>query len=198
MAIQRNQNCPSEADCHCRYFTNYHPFTLLLDPSVSPDTYFDRSKLLFWVIIYIASRRFSDDPTLFTALTTPLKALLWQSISNPPHNWYLVQSVSLFCLWPPPTLSLSEDTTPVLVNIAQTMAMELGLHRPESIQDFSRTKRKLTPDEITEVVRTWSVCYIASQRLASNPPPPRTVAERRSNPVIHQYLFEFCHVHTDI
>ncbi|KAJ5128155.1 hypothetical protein N7448_008934 [Penicillium atrosanguineum] len=55
----------------------------------------------------------------------------------------------------------------MLVNIAQTMAMQLGLHQPEAIQDFSRTKRKLSSAEVSEVVKTWSVCYIVSQSIST-------------------------------
>lgn len=64
--------------------------------------------------------------------------------SPPPHTWYTVQAISLISMWPFPTSSLSTDTTPMLVNIAQTITMQLGLDQPEFIQDFSRTKRKLT------------------------------------------------------
>lgn len=146
------------------FFDRYHPFVPLLDPTISPNDYFSKCPLLFWAIIYVSSRQYAAEPSLATALTAPLKSLLWEMISNPPHTWHIVQSMSLLCMWPFPTSSLSTDTTPILVNTAQTIAMQLGLHQPEFIQDFSRTKRKLTPAEISEVVRTWSICYVASQR----------------------------------
>lgn len=150
-----------------RFFRNYHLFVPLLDPSVAPDDYFRLCPLLFWVIIFIASRQYADEPSLLTALAGPVKGLMWEAIANPPHTWYIVQALSLSCMWPFPTSSLSTDTTPVLVNIAQTIAMQLGLHQPEAIQDFSRTKRRLSAAETSEVVRTWSVCYIASQRYCT-------------------------------
>lgn len=147
-----------------RFFANYHPFLPLLDSGTSPDEYFNRCPLLFWVIIYTSSRQYPDEPSLAAALNAPVKKFLWDTISNPPHTWHVVQAISILCMWPFPTSSLSTDTTPMLVNIAQAITMQLGLHQPESIQDFSRTKRKLTTSEISEVARTWSVCYIASQR----------------------------------
>lgn len=147
-----------------RFFSRFHRFVPLLDASSSPNRYFDQSPLLFWVIIYVASRQYADDPSLSVTLAPAIKHLLWQTIPNPPHTWGTVQAISLICMWPFPTSSLSTDTTPMLANIAQTIAMQLGLDQPEFIQDFSRTKRKLKPTEVSEAVRTWSVCYIASQR----------------------------------
>ena len=147
-----------------RFFRKYHPFVPVLDPSVTPNGCYNRCPLLFWVVIYTASRRYSEVPGLPTAMISSLKSLLWETVANPPHNWYIVQSIALLCMWPFPTSSLSTDTTPMLISIAQTIAMQLGLHQPDAIQDFSRIKRTLNKAEISEVVRTWSVCYIASQR----------------------------------
>jgi len=56
------------------------------------------------------------------------------------------------------------DISYMLVTIAQTAASQLGLHRPEVIQDFSRTKYRLNPNGLQDAVRTWSACYIATKR----------------------------------
>ncbi|KAL5365339.1 hypothetical protein BJX96DRAFT_181543 [Aspergillus floccosus] len=149
------------------FFQKYHPHAPILDPAISPDEYFSRSSLLFWAILLISSRRYSDEPGLLVSLTAPVKKLLWDTIANPPHTWHLVQAIVLLCLWPFPTSSLSTDNTAVLVATAQTIAIRLGLHRPEAIQDFSRTRRRLTPDEIAEAARTWTACHIAAQNLAT-------------------------------
>lgn len=145
------------------FFHHYNPYAPLLDPAVSPDEYYERSPLLFWVIVLVASRRFSEEPGLLVSLTGPVKKILWDAIANPPHTWHIVQAILLACLWPFPTSSLSSDITPILLSTAHTVAVRLGLHRPEAIQDFSRTKRRLSPDEIKETARTWATCYIAAQ-----------------------------------
>ncbi|KAL4894254.1 hypothetical protein BDV59DRAFT_176132 [Aspergillus ambiguus] len=149
------------------FFEKYHPHAPILDSAIPPDEYFSRSPLLFWVIILISSRRHPDEPGLFVSLTAPVKKLLWDTIANPPHTWYLIQSILLLCLWPLPTSSLSTDNTSVLVATSQTIAIRLGLHRPEAIQDFSRTRRRLSPGEVAEAARTWATCYIAAQTLAT-------------------------------
>ncbi|KAJ9348533.1 hypothetical protein DTO280E4_9304 [Paecilomyces variotii] len=149
------------------FFHHYNPYAPLLDPAVSPDEYYARSPLLFWVIVLVASRRFSEEPGLLVSLTGPVKKILWDAIANPPHTWHIVQAILLACLWPFPTSSLSSDITPILLSAAHTVAVRLGLHRPEAIQDFSRTKRRLSPDEIKETARTWATCYIAAQTVST-------------------------------
>ena len=145
------------------FFQHYHPYTPLLDPTVLPDEYYARSPLLFWAIILIASRQYTDEPGLFVSLATPVKKMLWDTIANPPHTWHVVQSILLVCLWPFPTSSLSSDVTSILVFTAQTIAVRMGLHCPESIQDFSRKKRRLNAGEIAEAARIWTTCYITAQ-----------------------------------
>lgn len=80
-----------------RFFQHYHPYTPLLDPAVLPDEYYAQSPLLFWTIILIASRRYTDEPGLFVSLAAPVKKMLWDTIANPPHTWHVVQSI-LHCL----------------------------------------------------------------------------------------------------
>ncbi|KAJ5371523.1 uncharacterized protein N7496_007615 [Penicillium cataractarum] len=55
----------------------------------------------------------------------------------------------------------------MLVNIAQTIAMQLGLDQPESIQDFSRTKRKLTLVELSEAAKMWSCSSLTYFSISS-------------------------------
>lgn len=97
-------------------------------------------------------------------MASPVRKLLWKTISNPPHSCYIAQAILLLCMWPFPASSMWADATSILVTVVETMAMRLGLHRPELMQDFSRTKRRLSPTEISEAVKTWSVCYIVGQR----------------------------------
>ncbi|RAL04864.1 Zn(II)2Cys6 transcription factor [Aspergillus ibericus CBS 121593] len=149
------------------FFHRYHPYVPVLDPAIAPDQYYARSALLFWTIILVASRRYTDEPGLYVTLTAPVKKLLWDTIANPPHTWHVVQSILLVSLWPFPTSSLSSDITSILVSTAQTIAVRMGLHRPEAIQDFSRTKRRLNGEEMAEVARTWATCYIAAQTITT-------------------------------
>lgn len=146
-----------------RFFGRYHPYIPFLDPTLAPEDYYIRSPLLFWAIIYVSSRRSATEPGLEVRLIPSLKRLLWECISNPPHTWELVQAIILVCMWPFPTSSLTTDNTMILITTAQTIAMRLGIHRPDAIRDFSRTNIRLSQRETTESLKTWAACFIAMQ-----------------------------------
>jgi hypothetical protein len=139
----------------------------VLDTSISPDVLHSRSSLLFWAIIGVAARRDEEDVTFLTTLTPCLKTLLWATIAAPPHSLHTIQAILLCCVWPFPTSSMSTDVSFLLVSIAKSAAMHIGIHRPEALQDFSRVKCKLNPHELREAVKVWTGCYIAAERYGS-------------------------------
>jgi transcriptional regulatory protein LEU3 len=146
-----------------RYFENNHPHFSLLDTNVLPDDYYSRSKLLFWVIISIASQRYEDDPTLLGMLSQPVQNLLWDTIRILPHSPFMVEAIVLSSMWPLPTSSMWNDPSFMLISMAKSSVMQLGLHRPEHIQDFSRVEKKLDLAGVQDSVRIWAACYIAAQ-----------------------------------
>lgn len=137
--------------------------------AISPDEYYSRSPLLFWSIIAIAARQYQYDATLFSELTPCVTKLMWSAISILPHTCFIVQAILLLSVWSFPTNSMSTDPSFVLVSIAKSAAMQLGLHRPEVIQDYLRVKTQLSSKEFQDVVKTWVGGFIASQRLAFTP-----------------------------
>jgi hypothetical protein len=50
-----------------------------------------------------------------------------------------------------------------LVSLAKTAAMQIGLHRPEVVQDFLRVRTRFNPQEFQMAVKIWAGCFIASQ-----------------------------------
>lgn len=44
------------------------------------------------------------------------------------------------------------------------VAMQLGLHRPSHVQDFSKFRVELIEGELRDKVKTWAVCNIVAQR----------------------------------
>ena len=157
--------CPSDFCCSLSYsfFERYHPYLDILDPSMCPEECHSHSPLLFWAIICIASRRYESEPTLYSSLASPFKKLLWSCISTPPHSRYLVQAIVLISMWPFPTSTMWTDLSFQLICSAKAMATQLGLHRPETVQDFNRKQTKLSVAEFQESVKVWAACYIAAQ-----------------------------------
>lgn len=120
------------------FFKHYHPALPFLNPSKSPDEYYDSGSILFWLIVSIASRRYKNDILLFPMLCEWIPKLLWECISTPPYTIPMVQAIILACAWPFPTTSQWNDTIITLSSIAVSTAMQLGLHRPLNATDFLR------------------------------------------------------------
>lgn len=54
----------------------------------------------------------------------------------------------------------------MLISIAKTACMHLGLHRPEILQDFNRVKFRVLPEHVEEAAKVWTGCCIVAERLA--------------------------------
>lgn len=151
-----------------RYFDHFHPFFALLNAVRSPDVYYERCPLLFWTIISVASRRYSTDLTLQSALSQSVLELSWKVIADPPLTYASVQGVLILCMWPLSTTHLWSDASTSLSNIAMVAAMHMGLHRPEHTREFTRHPKGggnvvLTEADKSERKKTWAACNIVSQ-----------------------------------
>ena len=149
------------------YFTFYHPFVPLLDTFKPPEEYYNMSKLLFWVLISVAARRYGPNRSLFTSLTKPVSDLMWQCISDVPQSYNIVKALCLLCTWPFPVSSTSSDPTFMLCSLAMSISMQLGLHRPSHTQDFSKIKIELREEELRDRVRTWAAVNCIAQRVST-------------------------------
>lgn len=90
--------------------------------------------------------------------------LLWSSASQPPLPPYTIQALLLVSMWPFPVDTLWKDPSLLMISVARSAAMQNGLHRPETMQDFQRVKTQLAPEEFHAAVKLWVGCYIAAQR----------------------------------
>ncbi|TAQ85157.1 hypothetical protein B7494_g6518 [Chlorociboria aeruginascens] len=149
------------------FFSCYHPYLPFLDPSHSPDQYYQQHPLLFWVIIAVAARRYTSDPGLLTSLSPPLSRLLWTTIGEVPNNHFVVKALCLLCTWPFPTSTTSTDPTHILSGVMMKTATGIGLHRPNHTQDFSRVSVDLNREQLHDRVKTWAVCNIVAQSVGT-------------------------------
>lgn len=149
------------------FFRFYHPFLPVLEPEKPPDHYYDLCPLLFWTVILVASRRHEDDMMLFQGLKGDYEKLIWSTIGCVPQNYHVVKALALLCTWPLPTSSTSSDQTFILSGVMRQIALQAGLHRPSHVQDFSRNKIELRDEEIQDRLKTWAVCNIVSQHIAT-------------------------------
>jgi len=131
---------------------------------LTPDDYYERSQLLFWTIIAIASRSYSEEAGIYAGLRTPLDKLMWEKISSTPHSHLTIQAILLLCVWPYSSPSMVTNPSFMLISIAKTACMHLGLHRPEILQDFNRVKFRVLPEHVEEAAKVWAGCCIAAER----------------------------------
>ncbi|KAH8174504.1 fungal zn(2)-Cys(6) binuclear cluster domain-containing protein [Sarocladium implicatum] len=151
------------------FFAFYHPFLPFLNPSQAPDQYYQQHPLLFWAIVSVAARRFSpqNNPNLLTHLSGPLTRFLWTTIGEVPSSYYVVKAMCLLCTWPLPTSTTTSDPTHILCGVMMKTATGIGLHRPNHIQDFSRTSIELNREQLSDRVTTWAVCNIVAQNVGT-------------------------------
>jgi hypothetical protein len=61
--------------------------------------------------------------------------------------------------------STSLDPTFMLSGTMMRLAMQIGLHRPNHIQDFSKFTTSLPEEDMQDRIITWVVCNIVAQRV---------------------------------
>lgn len=147
-----------------QYFNNYHTFLPILDPQATPTQYFNSSEFLFWAIVSVASRRYTNDATLLSKLAQLVTNLTWKTIQTAARSKYTVQGLALLCMWPFPTSDNISDVSYLWAGSMVQISMRIGFHRPLNLQDFNQsTAGQLSASGLSEAVRTWAACHIASQ-----------------------------------
>ncbi|WJG35417.1 uncharacterized protein FOBCDRAFT_250905 [Fusarium oxysporum Fo47] len=145
-----------------RYIKHNHPYLPLIAEKKSPHEYYERSDLLFWVIMAVAARRHKSQPTLLPRLARNVTDLLWKTLRSMSHSISTIRALCLLCTWPFPTSSSTSDPTFMLVGIMLQMSTQMGLHCAFDAQDFAKVPLKLDTSEYSEWVQTWEACNIVA------------------------------------
>ncbi|KAI9824846.1 MAG: hypothetical protein M1819_000798 [Sarea resinae] len=155
-------------DCFALYFKIYHSMLPILDPSVTPNTFYQHAPSLFWVVVSIGSQRYTRQPNLTLSLALPVTQLVLQSIIIRTNAIDRVRALILLLNWPFPTGPFYRDPSFVLSGTLLHMAMHCGLHAPTFTQEFSTTHRKLPEQELIRRAEMWATCSGSGQaNLAS-------------------------------
>lgn len=136
----------------------------MLDPDMSPNSYYQRSPFLFWAIIGVGCRRYRKDPTLLGALAPKIINLALMSIKTKSATLSHIQALLLVLSWPFPPSSLCMDVTFPLSGSLIHMAMQAGLHIPVTRQNFAKVGIKVTDDDVKKRAELWAYCVITYQR----------------------------------
>ncbi|CUM64642.1 uncharacterized protein PRCAT00002251001 [Priceomyces carsonii] len=167
------------------YVDNYHPILPVVDILRGPEKIHKLCPALFWVIMVVSLRRYRNDmqKDLLMQLSPIIKDILAEITISPITNYsptedddaflnacsvYSVQAFLLYTFWPPITSSLSADSSWNTIGVAMFHAVRIGLHLPivSPGQKEQVSEQKLEIAE--EQARTWVVCNIVSQTIATS------------------------------
>lgn len=171
---------------YVEYVRYYHPFFPVVDIQKGPYKIFRLCPILFWVIMFVALRRFQDDflKSLLIRLSPMIKNILSDISISPITRYnptideepvmnacsvYSVQAFLLCTLWPPITSSLSADSSWNTIGVALFQAIRIGLHTSSlSLINLSDRQHNTGQAELLlEQVKTWITCNIVSQKVAT-------------------------------
>ncbi|KAF9893650.1 hypothetical protein FE257_010962 [Aspergillus nanangensis] len=173
------------------FFHQYSFFVPILDPQTCPNTYYRQSPVLFWAIIGIASRTYSKNPTLYTALSPSIMELAFLSVTTVSAPWHIIQGLVLILSWTFPKDNTKSEVTFLLSGLLLHLAMQNGLHIPMSTQEF--TKKKIPAPSEADMIRRselWAHCVLVYQRACMlKGQPPRSLADLEHDPGQRQMLF---------
>lgn len=150
-----------------RFFKFSHPFLPFLNSEKPPEDYYTKSPLLFWTIILVGSRHYTSEPHLFNSLARQVQNLTWSTLAEVPQNYHHIKALVLLCAWPLPCSSTSADPTFMLAGMMMQIALQIGLHRPDHAQDFTKFRVELRQAEMQDRVVTWAMCNIVAQRTGT-------------------------------
>ncbi|CDM33225.1 transcriptional regulator family: Fungal Specific TF [Penicillium roqueforti] len=151
-------------DLYQLFFHHYASFLPILDAQTKPNAYYAQSPFLFWAVIGVASRSYSRNPTLQTALAQEVTEMAFLSVMSTCAPWHIIQGLLLLLTWPFPKENRPDVTFP-LSGMLLHVAMQNGFHIPMSSHEFSRAKIP-APSELDMVRRSelWAHCVLVYQR----------------------------------
>ncbi|EFZ00939.2 Transcription factor, fungi [Metarhizium robertsii ARSEF 23] len=167
-------HAPSAHTKSPRYLQHFHRFVPVLRKK-DPDDCYEANQTLFWLVIYVACRRYARDHSLFPLLTDYLEKNIWTMSSVPALDFDAVHALLILCTWPMPNIRFVVDTSPTFAGIATTTALGLGCHTGQGRNSqFLVGLRQNFHATDEEASSTWLACCMLSQRTAAGigiPPP---------------------------
>lgn len=170
---------------YLEYVEFYHPILPVVDILKGPERIYKLCPSLFWVIMFVSLRRFHDDSqkSLLIQLSPLVKGVLAEIMISPITRYnpteedepilnassvYSVQAFLLYSFWPPITSSLSADSSYNTVGTAIFLAIRIGLHSSIAVTSADSQKSLQQISMTQENVKTWIICNIVSQTIATS------------------------------
>ncbi|KAH8655269.1 hypothetical protein BX600DRAFT_525197 [Xylariales sp. PMI_506] len=156
----------------CFNLFNYHygPIIPILSSVPTPERTYRESELKFWVIVAIGSRRCTQDPTLFSQLSTHVENLAISSLRLTNSPYPVIEALLLMCTWP-----LSYDQpffSSIYLTIGNTvlpLALQAGLHQCCGLRPTFRNGDPQADLDGTRGIKLWAyACIIAQSAMLTS------------------------------
>lgn len=152
-----------------RFLQCYHPFIPILRKR-DPDECYEASPTLFWVVLYVACRRYPRDRAVFSALIDHVGRDVWLMVSAPALGLEAVHALLFLCTWPLPNIRFVTDPSSTFAGIAMNSAQLLGCHSGRgSHPHFTVGLRQHLHATDEEASATWLACCLLAQRYVALP-----------------------------
>ncbi|KAH7065786.1 hypothetical protein BKA63DRAFT_571934 [Paraphoma chrysanthemicola] len=172
-------------DCFKLYFQDYHPVFPLLNPHVNPNRFYERMPFLFWVIVSIGSRRYTEQPTLTPFLAQPVIQLALQSITTRNNPIERIKGLLLLLNWPFPSSAFCRDPSFLLAGTLLHVSMHCGLYAPTFSEDFTKSYTETIEQEHLRRAEIWAHVVIAYQMTCTGSGQPNLVSFELCNEQPH-------------
>ncbi|KAI2630879.1 hypothetical protein GGR54DRAFT_174847 [Hypoxylon sp. NC1633] len=149
-----------------KYFECYHlyfPIVRIRDPNKCYDT----CPLLFWTIIYVASRRYAKTPTVFPFLQDAIKRDSYAALTSTALSLPLINALMVLSAWIFPDVRFVNDPTTLFTGSCMNACLQLGVHTGKGgHQEYSHSvwQNSFTDEEASY---TWAGYNIISQRITT-------------------------------
>ncbi|KAF2233648.1 hypothetical protein EV356DRAFT_200261 [Viridothelium virens] len=125
--------------CFSLFFQHYEKFIPgIFKSDMSPSQYYEKSPFLFWSLVSVGARKYSEDPLLLEVVTKYVMDVAVLSLYSMSNALPAIQAVLLLCLWPLPVNTTVKDPSHALAGAAMQLAVQNGLHIYGHQQDFYR------------------------------------------------------------
>lgn len=137
----------------------------ILSSVPTPDETFRESEFKFWVIVAIGSRKCTEDPTLFSQLSTHVENMAMSSLRLTRSPYPVIEALILICTW-----NISNDK-PFFSSIYLTfasailpLALQAGLHHCWRLRPTFRDGDLTADPDGTRGTKLWAYSSIINQR----------------------------------
>jgi transcriptional regulatory protein LEU3 len=142
---------------------HFHPFFPILRKK-DPDECYEACPALFWVIIFIARRRYGKNDDILSTVAEHVAKEIWVPLSSPAMGVEGIHAALLLSSWPLPSIRFITDPSTAYTSMAMNTCLLSGFHTGRgNHSEFCFASRGHVTSTDEEASSTWLACCILTQ-----------------------------------